>query len=318
MYSLVFFFLFRVAIVQIWNFIKGIKRIMPSFFISYKRVKPLMSIGLFQTGSNLVDYIGTSLDVLVIGKYLGTDTLGGYNLIKELVSKGLYLFNSIGNKVVLPIYSTMQNNMMSMGELYCKHIAIVASICFPICILLGGISSDLIALFFGNNYLNMTNILIILSVWGMLAAVGNPINNIVTATGRTDLSFVYTICRFIIVIPLLMLSVTYNITYVALSVLIGEIISFFLSWYLELYKTIQLKLHKFINSFFDLFVCSILLVILGQLITYSRFLDDFHIILRIIIHCVFLISLYSIAYIIFHRKMANLVYINLKKWFHKL
>lgn len=302
-YSLVIFMLLRIAIVQIWNFIKGSRAIAPSFILSFKRVKPLISIGLYQTGSNVIDYLGTSLDVLIIGKFLGTDILGGYNLIKELVSKGLYLFNSIGNKVVLPIYSSLQDNKTTMGDMYCMHITVVASLCFPICILLGGMSSDFIRLFYGAMYLDMSNVLIILSIWGLLAAIGNPISSIVTATGRTDLSLVYTILRIMIVIPLIYLAAHVNIETVALSVMLGELISFFLSWYLELYKTIKLKLYTFAKSFLFLMILSLLLIFLSQALTTFGLIPFSSLILRIIICSSVLIILYSILYAYNQRSM---------------
>lgn len=311
-YSLVIFMLLRIAIVQIWNFVKGISVIAPSFIISMRQVRPLISIGLYQTGSNVIDYLGSSLDVLIIGKYLGTDVLGGYNLIKELVSKGLYLFNSIGNKVVLPVYSSLQDDKASMGDLYCKHITVVASLCFPICILLGGLSGDFIRLFYGTAYLDMSKVLFILSLWGLLAAIGNPISSIVTATGRTDLAFIYTVLRIMIVIPLIYIAAQFNIEIVAISVMTGELISFFLSWYLELYKSIRLNFIIFAKSFISLMIMSILLIALGQSITLFGIIPILNFTLRLIISSTVLIVLFCIFYAYTQKRMF-LYFLNVSK-----
>ena len=311
-YSLVIFMLLRIAIVQIWNFVKGVSVIVPSFIISMKQVKPLISIGLYQTGSNVIDYLGSSLDVLIIGKYLGTDVLGGYNLAKELVSKGLYLLNSIGNKVVLPVYSSLQENKDSLGDLYCKHITIVASLCFPICILLGGLSGDIIRLFYGTAYLDMSNVLVLLSLWGLLAAIGNPISGIVTATGRTDLAFIYTSIRIIIVIPLIYIAAQFNIETVAIAVIIGEFISFFLSWYLELYKTIKLGLIVFAKSFASLMIVSLLLIALGQSFSLFGIIPILNFTLRLITGSTVLIALFCVLYAFVQRRMF-LYFLNASK-----
>ena len=303
-YSLVISLLLKIAIVQIWNFIAGIKYIPISFSVSYDRVKQLATIGFYQTGTNIVDYLGSSLDVLIIGKLLGTEVLGGYNLVKELLTKGLYFLNSIANRVVLPIYSSMQENHTSLRGFYCKHIKVITVISFPICVLLGGLSFDMITIFYGAKFGDMSLVLSILSIWGLLSVIGNPVGGVITATGRTDLSFLYALIRCFYVLPMVYFASTVNILVVASCILMGEIISFVLSWYLELYKTIEMSFVQIVKSFIPVLILSLLLIVLGNLFSYFDLISFSNIYLRTIIRSLVLALLYVGFCCIVYRELA--------------
>lgn len=69
-YTLVFSTLFGTLILAIWNFIIGQKHIKLQFHCSIREISPLVKIGLYQTGTSIVDYFCSKLDVLIIGKCL--------------------------------------------------------------------------------------------------------------------------------------------------------------------------------------------------------------------------------------------------------
>ena len=232
-------------------------------YLVTKDVIPLVKIGLYQTGTQFFDYISSRLDILIIGKLLGEDILGVYNLAKELVLKIVSVINSIGNKVALPFFSLMQKDHEKMGAGYCQMMTILSILNFPICTLTGAFSLIVVNILYGGDYIDVAPVLTILSIWGLLVCVGNPVGNIVTATGRTDLSFAYVIIRLFIVIPLTYLASQYSIIAVSFAVLIGELIIFFISWYMELWMTIKLSFLKYISSFIGLFVLSTIFIILG-------------------------------------------------------
>ena len=244
-YSLILSTLFQTAVLHLWNFFSGIKYIKVKRYISYVEVKPLIQIGLYQTGTQLIDYISSKLDIIIIGKLLGADLLGVYNLVKELVVKVYSLLNSIANKVALPYFAEMQKDHGRLGQTYSSFISKISLINFPLCILLGSLSPYLLICLYGDGY-SSTNyespfmgLLTIMAIWGMLASVGNPINNIIVSVGRTDLSFKFVIIRLIITTPILTLAAKYGIILTALATVACESITLIVSWYMELWKTFQ-------------------------------------------------------------------------------
>lgn len=273
-YSLILSVLLQTIIVNIWNFLSGRRYIKLQYFISVRKTLPLVKMGLYLTGTQLVDYIASKFDIIIIGKLLGTENLGVYNLVKELVQKVVSLVNTIANKVALPYLADLQDDKTRIGALYCSFIHKISLINFPICVFLGSLSSLIIPILYSDNYLDAIPLLTVLAIWGMLVSIGNPINNIVIAVGRTDLSFKYTIIRVMFTIPVLILASFYNIFVVALATLGCELVMSVVSWYMELWKTISLRFQSFFSVFTLNLVVSTLTIVLVNYFILHSFLTD--------------------------------------------
>jgi len=298
-YSLVISDLLNALIFNIWNFIYGQKYIKIQFFISLKMVNPLVKMGLYQTGTQFMDLLSSRIDIFLISKFLGTEVLGMYNIAKSLVLKVVTIINGITNTVVLPFFSKMQNDDSLMRKNYLKVMNLLSHIDFPICMLIGSMSTFIVPILYGSSYNEIIPVVAILSIWSMLCCVGNPVGNIIQATGMTNQSFKYTIIRMLIVFPCVIISSQYGIIYVAVFQIISSIMGLFVMWYLELWKTIRLNLKNLICSFIDKFVVGLgigcMVYVLGQCI-------DGFLIPAIICSLLFLIS-YSTVYWILYRDM---------------
>ena len=260
-YSLVLSTLFNTIVINIWNFVTGYKIFPILFHCSFIEVKSLCKIGIFQTGRLILDYISTKVDIIIMGKMLGTYDLGIYNLAKELILRALDVLNGIANKVALPYFAKMQNNYESLRSNYCKLMRLLSSINIPVCAFMGALSIPIVEIMYGSNYKEVAPLLSILCVWGMFVVVGNPVSNIVISTGKTKMSFLYTIFRLLFFVPC-----TYILSSISLyAISWGQSIlafgGFFLSWYMLLKKTINLGLLRYLSSLYKSFAFFIFVVL---------------------------------------------------------
>ena len=262
-YSLIISTLFQSFILNIWNLIQGAKIIPLRLYCSLPLIKPLINIGIYQTGSNILDYISTKRDVFIIGKLLGSEILGVYNLAKELILKGSMLVNTIVNRVALPLFAQKQNNIDALQQNYRKLISIVALINFPICTIIGVLGYVIIPVLYGERYIEVVPILYIISIWGCFNCIGNPVSNITIATGRTNMSLKYTVLRLVCYIPCMMILSLYNIEVLAWGTTILTLVFIFVSWFMLLYKTIQFSLTQFVSSFIKPLVYTLLIGSIG-------------------------------------------------------
>lgn len=260
-FSLILSTLIQTIVLQLWNFFSGIKYIKVKRYINFLEVKPLLKIGLYQTGTQLVGYVSSRLDIIIIGKVLGVDLLGVYNLVKELVVKVYSFLNLIANKVALPYFSDMQNDTALLGRMYSSFIKKISLVNFPLCVFMGALSPFLIVCLYGDSYSEAIPILMIMSIWGMIASVGNPINNIIVSLGRTDISFRYVIISFLISTPILTVAAHYGLIMTAIATVLCEVIMLLISWYMELWMTIKLKFKKFFSVFFYDFIISVVFLV---------------------------------------------------------
>lgn len=248
-YSMILSTLFNTIMLNIWNFICGQKYYKIQFVVSMRECIPLAKIGFYQTGTQILDYFAAKFDVLIIGKLLGTETLGVYNLAKELVLKVILLINSIANKVLLPIFAKIQNDDEVLRETYCKVIMLLSKINFPISAAICALSSPIVAILYGKGYEDVASLMSILSIWSLFICIGNPVGNVAIAKGRTDLSFYYTIFRVFITIPAVFFASICNITIVAWVNVLVALVLFLIGWRFLLYNMIALSLKRYLKSF---------------------------------------------------------------------
>lgn len=268
-YSLILSTVTQTLILNTWNLLQGLKFMPLRFYCSFKLIKPLFSMGINMTGAHILDYISTKIDVLIIGKMLGSETLGIYNLAKELVTKVTMLINSIVNRVSMPLFAKKQDDVESLKRNYCKLINFISLINFPISTIIGVLGCIIVPVIYADTYSEVIPIVYILSVWAMVNCIGNPVGNIVIATGRTDLSFKYTFIRLMCYVPCIYFVSKYNITVLAWGTTALALISTFLSWYMQIYKTIDLKFNQFIGSFIRPLLYTIIAGALGYIALHS-------------------------------------------------
>lgn len=248
-YSLIYSTLFQVGCLNIYNFIVGQKQIKLQFTLSVAKSASLMKIGFYQTGTNIIDYFASKLDVFLMGRFLGMEALGVYSLAKELLVKAYSIINGIGNKVLLPIYSKMQDSTEELARIYLKSINLLTFISFPIIMAIGVFSTPIIDIFYGNKYEEAASLVPILALSYLGSCISNPVGSLTVAKGRTDTSFYYTIIRLLMSLPVVWITSTYSLICLAYGQLFLAIPGFFLVYYMMIRKYLHVSLKQYIFSF---------------------------------------------------------------------
>lgn len=259
-YSLVLSTLAHSLILNAWNLIQGQNLVKLKFYCAIRPVWPLMKIGVYQTGTQILDYISSKLDILIIGRLLGMENLGVYNLAKELIVRALQLINTIANRVILPYFSSIQNDNKAMREHYCLLIKYISVPNFMVYTTLGVFCVPIVQILYGAEFVEVSPILAILSLWGLLISLGNPVGNVVIAKGRTDLSFRYTIIRILVSLPAVYFFGLFGLNMMSWGQVFLALFMLWLIWYMQLHPLIHLRLLEFIKSFDKGFILSTLII----------------------------------------------------------
>ena len=248
-YSLVYSTLFHVGLLNIYNLIVGQKHIKLQLVFSFSKAIPLMKIGLFQTGTYIVDYFASKLDILLMGRFMGMEALGLYSLAKEILVKAFVVINSIANKVLLPIYSKMQDNTEQLAIMYLKSIKSLTFFSFPILVAIGVFSAPIINTLYGNQFNGAIPLLPILALSYLIASISNPVGSLTIAKGRTDTSFYYTLYRLCISFPIVWLTSSFSLQCLAYGQLFLSIPGFLLVYFMMIRKYLKVSLKQYIASF---------------------------------------------------------------------
>lgn len=301
-YSLVVSTLLHTFILQIWNFISGQRVMKVKLVLSFDECKKLVKIGVFQTGTQIIDYVAAKLDVLMIGKFLGMEDLGLYNLAKEFLSKIIQLINSIANKVVLPLFANKQDDDDYLAVFYPKIIKYLTIITFPVVLLLTVLAEPLIIIMYGHAYIAVAPITSILSLWTLFICIGNPISSIAISKGRTDLSFYYTIVRLIILFPIVIITALFSLSIVAWGQVLSAFIVFLLGYKMLIAKMLKIDFRDYVSSFSTQGIICLAVVAFVMTIQHVIPIEISNTILNVIVWGGVSLGLYGICLFLFMKK----------------
>ena len=226
--------------------ISGIRKMGLLFHFAFAEIKDLLRIGLYHVGGQMINYFNRDLDILLVGKFFGSETLGGYSLAKELVFRPTKIVNPILTRVASPILSKIQNNLGELRMNYLKLINAVASINIPIYLILIVTAPIVVRILFGEGFDDIFNLVRILSVYMMFRTIGNPVIAVIIATGRTDLNFIWSTVTLVVMPIAVVIGSQFSIDAVAICLTIAIALLFIPNWWFLIYKTIGVKLSTYV------------------------------------------------------------------------
>ena len=248
----VYALVYSVMVLQILSntafLVQGIKRIGIKLHFVFAETKPFLKIGIYQVGGQVINYFNRDLDILIVGKFFGAEILGGYSLAKQLVFRPAQVFSPILTKVATPVFAKQQNNLTSLQNNYQKLLKFVSSFYFLVYLGMIVFAKYIVWVLYGKDYLTITLVVQILSVYMYLRSIASVSGSLVVALGKTNLDFYWNLIA-IAVMPLVIIFAShYNIYVLALSLVFVMLLFYVPFWYLIIYKTIRLDLIKYIKA----------------------------------------------------------------------
>ena len=167
----------------------GLNEHRPSFIFKINNIGEFLSFGLYQMGEKTINYFNSQFDTILIGKLIGLEALGIYNIAKQLILKPIDIIGPIITKVTFPTMAKIQNEKTRLKNIYLKTLNYLSSVILPIYILLIILAPEIILLLFGKKWLEAIPILQILSVYGILRSIGSPVGSLLLAKGKANWGF---------------------------------------------------------------------------------------------------------------------------------
>lgn len=251
-YALVFASLATSAVFVLVQSFVGFRDYCPKFIFSYRSLKKkgFFSFGLYQMGERLVNYFNSNFDTLLIGKLLGMEALGLYNIAKILAMKPYQILNPIITKVAFPVFSKLQEDTTKLKRAYLKCIQLLTSSNAPIYIFMILFAHPLIHIIFGPEWQAAAPILQLLSIGSLCNSIGNPVGSLQLAKGRADMGFYWNLALFIFIPTTIWLGSFEGLIGVALYLAVFKIfITLFPSWYFFIRPLSKATLYEYFTSY---------------------------------------------------------------------
>ena len=189
----------------------------PSWQFDWPEIRSVMSFSLNLTGGNIFNYFARNADKLLIGRFLGSQDLGYYDLAYRLMQLPLQGISAVLTRVMFPLYSRMQDDPSQFGRTYLKVAAAIALISFPLMLGLTALAGPIVRTLFGAAWTPVIPLLLILAPLGALQSILTTIGNIYSATGRTDLGMRWTVGAGLLIVLSFVLGLPWGILGVTVS-----------------------------------------------------------------------------------------------------
>lgn len=251
-YSIIYSTVLQYFLMNVLYLYFGLKENGISFHFKMKEVSPFLNIGMYQVGGQVVNYFNKDLDILLIGKLLGSEVLGSYSLAKQLVWRPMQVINPIIIRVATPALSLFQNNLGELKRIYLKLINVVSTINIPLYLFIIIFSPWIVAVLYGNNYENIVLLVRILSIYMMIRAISSPVGSLVVASGRTDMEFYWNIFSLAVTPLFLFIGSKFGVIGAAMGMTLSMIFLFVPFWRILIFRLIKVNFKDYIKAIFSL------------------------------------------------------------------
>lgn len=161
----------------------------PGLVYHHKELQGFYSFGLYQMGERSINYISAHIDKLLIGKFVGMEATGFYNMAWQLIIFPLSKINPVINKVAFPVYAKVQDDSEALNRYYTLTVRSLSLVTVPILAFLSLYSSDVVLVVFGEGWETTATLVALLGIIGILKALGNPGGAIILALGYANIGF---------------------------------------------------------------------------------------------------------------------------------
>lgn len=202
----------------------------PQFYFNIKDVSSFLGFGMYTIGERCVNFFGSEMDTLLIGRLMGMEVLGIYSLAKQFIMRPAQVINPIINRVVLPIMSKVQDDTQKLRSIFLQTINHLSSVNFPIYMVLACFAHVIVPILFGAKWLLAIPIIQYLSIYAALRSIGNPVGSLLLAKGRYKLGFWWNIVLVIIIPPAILVGSWWGIEGVAVALMLFSGFMLFPNW----------------------------------------------------------------------------------------
>ena len=227
-----------------WWYIKWL----PHFRFDKQALHELLSFGGNFTFFNIIEYIGKSMDRLLIGKFMGAHDVGVYNRAYAVMLAPFTQIVWTGASVLLPALASIQEDKARVGQIFLRAISLITFIALPALLGLIILAEPFVNVLFGPKWMAATPILQIFCLLGLSEIIRNMINLIIESQGATSrLVWLGSIQSVTNIIVIMMGISTKQLAMVALGVVVANyIVLFFYIRYLE--EIVKLKFAEIVKA----------------------------------------------------------------------
>lgn len=247
-WSLVIGTIVQTFIRQITYCINGSKCIKIRFQIKFSEIKDFLSIGGYHIGAQILDYVANKIDVFILGRILGMEALGIYNLAKEFILKICGLFVSLSRSVMTSAFAKIQESATQLKQLMIKYCQLYSYIVVPIFCVLIIFPFEICQIMYGGEKAElMTSPVRLLAFYGIFNSLCAPVASLILALGKTNYSLIWTMVCVVANLCFVSVFSLWGLDAVVASQVGLSILLYILSWKMLIRRLVDISFSQYIK-----------------------------------------------------------------------
>ncbi len=179
----------------------------PKFIFQKEKTLKVINRGKWITGAGIANYLFQNLDDIVVGKILGTNSLGIYQQAYKISTLPVTEVGEVFNKVTFPIYVNLKDDVKRLNKAFIKTLFIICLFVIPFGFFVFRFPVAIIRFTLGENWLSAVPVLQLLAVYGSIKAISNSFFSLFLGIGKqevvTYITLISTLCLVAILYPLI-------------------------------------------------------------------------------------------------------------------
>ena len=221
----------------------------PSLVVDRTEIGQVFGFSANLTGFGMVNFFSRNADNIIIGRVLGAQPLGLYQMAYNLMLYPLQNVSSVIAQVLFPAFARIQDDNERFRSAYVRSCLLIGLLTFPLIAGLGSIADPLLGTALGEKWIPAVTTFQILAPVGLVQSIFTTMGQIFISKGRTDLLFRWGIFSCVVLVTALFIGVPYGIAGVAVSYVVAYLAIIAPSGFLLAFRLIELPLGQFLKPF---------------------------------------------------------------------
>ncbi|MFM5901624.1 MAG: MOP flippase family protein [Dolichospermum sp.] len=232
----------------------------PRLSFSPKHFRDLFSFGMNVLGINILNFVVTNGDNLLIGYFLGPVPLGYYNLAYRLLTTLAQLFIGVASSTAMPIFSSIQDDLPRLRKVLYEFVELSNTIAFPVFLGMSVLAPELVIVIFGEQRKASIPVMQILNIIGILYAGFCYNAPLMMAVGKPEWKLRLDIFRTVFYVTGFFIAVRWGIVSVATSLVLT---AYFIAGLtiIIIKKLINIDIKVYLSKYLNPLIASIVMIL---------------------------------------------------------
>jgi O-antigen/teichoic acid export membrane protein len=168
-------------------------------------IKKLFHFGLYMLGSKIFYYFSQNLAAIIIGKFIGIETLGAFNIAYNIAILPAQKVYSILTTVLTPAFSSLKTKPNQLKKNLFISLFSLGIIFIPLMLGLSAVAQNFVLVVYGEKWQSAGLFLTLLAIVGLFSGIEQILRSVILAKGGASTIFHIAIIEAVINLVLLSL-----------------------------------------------------------------------------------------------------------------